>query len=156
MSAGAALVLLPFLLPHYRASEAVGLGRSLEETARYSAEFTDYLAAPGRIYFEWFGKRFFQGDALFPGITALLLAGAGIVMGGWRDRRARMVLALGVVAFAMSFGPAFPPYRWLYRVFPLLTGIRGAVRSVSSRSRRSASSPDLVWRPANGACRRNG
>jgi len=124
----AALVLLPFLLPYYRASGAVGLGRSLEETARYSAEFTDYLAAPGRIYFEWFGKRFFQGDALFPGITALLLAGAAIVMGGWRDRRARMVLALGVVAFAMSFGPAFPPYRWLYRVFPLLTGIRGAVR----------------------------
>jgi hypothetical protein len=39
-----------------------------------------------------------------------------------------MVLALGIAAFAFSFGPAFPPYRWLYRVFPLLTGIRGAVR----------------------------
>jgi hypothetical protein len=39
-----------------------------------------------------------------------------------------MVLAVGAVAFALSFGPAFAPYRWLYRVFPLLTGIRGAVR----------------------------
>jgi hypothetical protein len=39
-----------------------------------------------------------------------------------------MVLAIGVVALAMSFGPAFPPYEWLYSVFPLLTGIRGAVR----------------------------
>ena len=39
-----------------------------------------------------------------------------------------MVLVMGVAAFALSFGPAFPPYRWLYGVFPLLTGIRGAVR----------------------------
>jgi hypothetical protein len=122
------IVLVPFLLPYYYASETVGLGRSLDETARYSAELTDYLAAPGRIYFEWWGKRFFAGDALFPGITALLLAGTGIAAVGVQNRRARMVLALGSVAFALSFGPAFPPYRWLYRVFPLLSGIRGAVR----------------------------
>jgi hypothetical protein len=120
--------LIPFMLPYWHASEAVGLGRSLEDTARYSAEFTDYLAAPGRIYFEWWGKRFFQGDALFPGITALLLAAAATAIVGVKDRRARMLIAIGMVAFALSFGPAFPPYRWLYRVFPLLTGIRGAVR----------------------------
>jgi hypothetical protein len=120
--------LIPFVLPYYHASETVGLGRSLEETARYSAEWTDYLAAPGRIYFDWWGKRFFQGDALFPGITALLLAIVGIAAVGWKDRRARMTIAFGLAAFALSFGPAFPPYRWLYRVFPLLTGIRGAVR----------------------------
>jgi hypothetical protein len=121
-------VLTPFMLPYYHASETVGLGRSLEETARYSAKWTDYLAAPGRMYFDWWGKRFFQGDALFPGITALALAMVGIGGGGWKDRRARMAIAFGLVAFALSFGPAFPPYRWLYRVFPLLTGIRGAVR----------------------------
>jgi hypothetical protein len=124
----AIVALIPFMLPYYHARETVGLGRSLEETTRYSAEWTDYLAAPGRIYFEWWGKRFFQGDALFPGVTALVLALVGIVAGGWRDRRARMTLALGLAAFALSFGPAFPPYRWLYRVFPPLTGIRGAVR----------------------------
>lgn len=122
------VALVPFMLPYYFASETVGLGRSLDDTARYSAVFTDYLAAPGRIYFEWWGRRFFAGDALFPGVTALVLAGIGIASVGWKDPRARMVLALGVVAFALSFGPAFPPYRWLYRIFPLLTGIRGAVR----------------------------
>ncbi len=122
------LVLVPFMLPYYRASQDVGLGRSLGETARYSAELTDYLAAPGRLYFEWWGRRFFQGDSLFPGLTALALAAVGATAAGWRDRRARMIIAIGVVAFALSFGPAFPPYRWLYRVFPLLTGIRGAVR----------------------------
>ena len=129
VAAAIALVALtPFMLPYYHARETVGLGRSLEETARYSAEWTDYLAAPGRIYFDWWGKRFFQGDALFPGVTAMLLALAGIVAAGWKDKRARMTLALGLAAFALSFGPAFPPYRWLYRIFPLLSGIRGAVR----------------------------
>lgn len=121
-------VLTPFLLPYYYASESVGLARSLADTAQYSAELTDYLAAPGRIYFEWWGKRFFAGDALFPGVAALALASLGAVSAGWSDRRVRMILVLGVVAFALSFGPAFPPYRWLYRVFPLMTGIRGAVR----------------------------
>ena len=131
MAAAAAIalaVLIPFMLPYYHASETVGLGRSLEETARYSAEWTDYLAAPGRIYFDWWGKKYFQGDALFPGLTALGLAAIGTAAGGWKDRRARMALAIGVVAFALSFGPAFPPYRWLYRIFPLFSGIRGAVR----------------------------
>jgi hypothetical protein len=39
-----------------------------------------------------------------------------------------MALAVGIVAFAVSFGPAFPLYAWLYSAFPLMTGIRGAVR----------------------------
>src|SRR5207248_9815435 len=102
VAAGIAVAaLIPFMLPYYHAREVVGLGRSLEETARYSAEWTDYLAAPGRIYFEWFGKRFFQGDALFPGITALVLAISGMAACGWTDRRARMVMAIGVVACAL-------------------------------------------------------
>jgi hypothetical protein len=39
-----------------------------------------------------------------------------------------MAVAFGVVAFALSFGPAFPLYAPLRRVFPLMAGIRGAVR----------------------------
>jgi hypothetical protein len=35
---------------------------------------------------------------------------------------------VAIAAFAFSFGPAFPPYRWLYAVFPPMWGIRGAVR----------------------------
>jgi hypothetical protein len=125
----AVVALTPFLLPYLAVSREVGLTRSLEETARYSAEFTDYLAAAGRIHFDTWSQRFWQGDGLFPGLTALALAIACLVTGvGIRDRRARMALAIGVSAFALSFGPAFPPYRWLYNVFPLLTGIRGAVR----------------------------
>ena len=120
--------LTPFLLPYYFASEHVGLGRSLDETQRYSAELTDYLAAAGTFHFNLWSRPFFAGDALFPGITALALAGCATAMTVMKDSRVRMLLVIGAVAFAFSFGPAFPPYRWLYRVFPLLTGIRGAVR----------------------------
>jgi hypothetical protein len=125
----AVLALAPFLLPYYRASAEVGLGRSLEETQRYSAELTDYFAAAGRFHFEWlrWSRPYFQGDALFPGFIGFAIACIGIAAAR-RDRRARMLIAIAVVAFALSFGPAFPPYRVLYNVYPLLTGIRGAVR----------------------------
>lgn len=128
-AAVAIAVLTPFLLPYLVVSREAGLSRSLEETARYSAELTDYLAAAGRIHFDTWSRRFWDGDGLFPGLTALLLAVVSLGLGpGVRDRRIRMVLVMGIVTFALSFGPAFPPYRWLYNVFPLLTGIRGAVR----------------------------
>ncbi len=125
----AVAALTPFLLPYLAVSREAGLSRSLEETARYSAVLTDYLAAAGRIHFDTWSQRFWQGDGLFPGVLAMVLTLAALASRvAIRDRRARMVLALGLVAFALSFGPAFPPYRWLYNVFPLLTGIRGAVR----------------------------
>jgi hypothetical protein len=129
-AAGSIVLLAPFLLPYYRASAEVGLGRSLEETQRFSAELTDYFAAAGRVHFDMlqWSRPYFQGDALFPGFVALALAGLGLSTFGLRDVRTRMLLAVAVVAFALSFGPAFPPYRLLYRIYPLLTGIRGAVR----------------------------
>jgi hypothetical protein len=66
---------------------------------------------------------------LFPGFTALLLAAVAVGSGiAWRDRRARMALALGVVSFCLSFGPAFPLYEPLFNTVPVMKGIRGAAR----------------------------
>jgi hypothetical protein len=39
-----------------------------------------------------------------------------------------MALAFGTVGFALSFGPGFPLYPVVSRVFPLMAGIRGASR----------------------------
>ena len=128
-AAAALLVLTPVLIPYVAVSREAGLSRTLEETARYSASMTDYLAAAGHLHFERWSRRYWQGDGLFPGVTALALCLAALVHGvAFTERRARMALAIAVTAFALSFGPAFPPYRWLYSIFPPLTGIRGAVR----------------------------
>ena len=125
----ALLLLTPVLLPYWYARAEVGLGRSLEETAMYSAEVTDYFATGGRLHEAIWSRRFFQGDALFPGVTALFLAGAALFSGvAFKDHRARMAAAIALVTFALSFGPGLFLYRWLYVVFPLMSGIRGAVR----------------------------
>ena len=56
---------------------------------------------------------------------ALFAVVSGVAL---KDRRARMVLAFGVAAFALSFCPAFPLYGVLYRIFPPMAAIRGAAR----------------------------
>ena len=125
----ATLALAPVLVPYVVVNREAGLTRTLEETAHYSAEFTDYLAAAGHVHFETWSRRFWQGDGLFPGITALVLTVVAMSAGiAFKDRRAWMVLAIGIAAFALSFGPAFRPYEWLYGIFPPLRAVRGAVR----------------------------
>ena len=125
----AVAVLAPFLLPYLYVSRSAGLVRSLTETSVYSAHLLDYFASPGRVYLAVWPHSTFIGEWLFPGTTSLVLAGAAIATGvAFKDRRARMALAIGAACFVLSFGPALAPYRWLYQVFPLMTGIRGASR----------------------------
>ena len=130
LSAGAGvLALLPFLLPYLRVSREHGFTRPLAEVSLYSAHLTDYLATGGRLHFNLWSHRFFERDALFPGVLAsglVLMA----VMGGvaWNDRRARMAVAFGLLSFALSFGPAFPLYGPLSTILPIMAGVRGAGR----------------------------
>jgi len=124
------LLLLPFLLPYYRAQTEQGLVRSIDEVRHYSAGWRDYLATAGRLHFDLWSHRYLDGrTALFPGVTAvalgLLTAWTGIA---WRDRRARMALAFGVVGFALSFGANLPGYEFLHGNIPLLQGVRAAAR----------------------------
>ena len=65
-AAVAVALLLPFLLPFYIVSREAGLNRSLQETAIYSAEWTDYLAAAGTIHFNTWSRPFFAETASFP------------------------------------------------------------------------------------------
>ncbi len=125
----AALVLLPFLLPYLRVSRAQGFTRNMAEVAMYSARPTDYLATGGRLHFALWSHRFFDREGLFPGVTGGALSLLAIATGlAWRDRRARLALAFGVVSCALSFGPAFPLYEPVTWIFPIMAGIRGASR----------------------------
>lgn len=123
------LLLLPFLLPYLRVSRAQGFTRSMAEVALFSAKPTDYLATGGRLHFEAWSHRFFDREGLFPGVTGFGLTMVALLSGvAWRDRRARMALGFGVVACCLSFGPQFPLYETVTRLFPIMAGIRGASR----------------------------
>ena len=129
---GAAVTLLlsPFLLPYYRVHTEQGLVRSIEEVRLYSARLLDYLVTPGNVHYRAWSYRYFEGrTALFPGVTATALAVGCIATGWtWRDRRARMALAFGVLGFMLSFGAALPGYAFLHEHVPLLHGVRNAAR----------------------------
>lgn len=123
-------VVTPFLWPYYQVSREHGLARSLDEVARYSAGWRDYLVTGGRWHYAWWSHAFYESrTALFPGVTAMALAGVAVASGtAWRDPRARMALAIGILGVAFSFGPGLPGYGWLHQHIPLLGGIRNAAR----------------------------
>ena len=124
----AAALLLPFMLPYRFVREEYQLVRSLREMGTFSAVPTDYLATGARIHWPW-AAGFFRGDGLFPGVVALLAAGTALVSGlAFRDRRARMWLAIGIATLCLSFGTNFAPYGWLFRNVPLFDAIRAPIR----------------------------
>ena len=123
------LLLLPFLLPYLRVSRAQGFARSMAEVAMFSAKPTDYLGTGGRLHYALWSHRFFDREGLFPGLVGAGLTVCSLLAGvAFRDPRARMALAFGVVACCLSFGPQFPLYEPVTRVFPIMGGIRGASR----------------------------
>ena len=119
-----------FSYPYYAAQRDQGLTRSLDEVARYSSTWRDYLSTAGRLHYAAWSHRFLDGStALFPGLAALGLAIVALVSPpGLKDARIRMMAAVGVAGVALSFGPALPGYAALYRWLPLLQGVRGAAR----------------------------
>jgi hypothetical protein len=125
----AGALLAPTMWPYLEAREAQGLVRSLDEVALYAATPGSYLSTGGRLHQSLWAERFFAPDSLFPGVVALALTLVAAFAGtAWRDPRARMLLAIGVVGLLLSFGPRLPVYGWLYRLLPLLQGVRGVAR----------------------------
>ena len=124
------IVLAPFLWPYYQVSRDAGLTRSVNEVANYSAGWRDYLVTGGRLHYAMWSNAFWEGrTALFPGITALILALIAIASRpSWRDVRVRMAMAIGVLGVAFSFGTSLPGYSLLHESVPLLGGIRNAAR----------------------------
>lgn len=123
-----AAVLTPFLLPYWWVSRDLGIVRSLGDAENFAATWRAYLTTPARVHAAW-SARFADGNVLFPGALGLLLTLVSVVSGAaWRDRRARMALAVGLAGLALSFGSKLPGYGVLYAVMPLLHGIRATAR----------------------------
>ena len=129
----AGIALLPFLIPYMLARrEQVMFVRRLDEVAKYSATWANYLATGGTFHIRTWSARFWtmgRGDGLFPGFVALALTAVAMATGAaFSDKRARMALVFGLVCLALSFGPAFPLYKTLYDLYPPMAAVRSAVR----------------------------
>ncbi len=125
--------------PYLQMRAEQGIVRTLDEAYDDSAHATSYLTAvPGSlIWSHLLPKSGTERSALFPGAVLSLLALVGL-------RRLRQpwmpgMVAMGIVAFVLSFGPTWGdktdgtplPYRLLYKYIVGFQGIRGPDRFVS-------------------------
>jgi hypothetical protein len=124
------IALAPFLWPYYQVDQAHGLARSVDVVTQYNAGWRDYLVTGGRLHYTWWSHAFFEGrTALFPGITAIVLAAIALFPGrAARDPRARMALAILALGVLLSLGTALPGYGVLHQYLPLLSGLRNVAR----------------------------
>ena len=138
------LALFPFLWPYYQVDQAHGLARDVNVVTQYNAGWRDYLVTGGRLHFAWWSHVFYEGrTALFPGITAIALAGIAVVSRRsirpstssgrpapveGRDPRIRMVLAIAALGVLMSLGTSLPGYAFLHQALPLVSGLRNVAR----------------------------
>lgn len=122
----AGVILAPFLYPYWLAHTQQGLARTFDDVVMYSGTWRDWLATGGTWHYRaWSHHWFGAPSSLFPGITVTVMAAAAIVGGAaWRDPRARMALAIGIVGLALSFGANLPGYHALFDAVPILKGIR--------------------------------
>ena len=129
-AAGAAsLLLLPYLLPYWAVRQQQGDVTSATAVTRSAATWVHYLGTPSRIDFALFSHRYFVGVGLFPGILGLALTAVALTSGvAFRDRRARMCLAIGAVGLALSFGRATPGFTFLRRTLIFLQAVRDVPR----------------------------
>jgi len=122
--------MFPFLWPYYQVDQAHGLARDVSVVTQYNAGWRDYLVTGGRLHFAWWSHVFYEGrTALFPGVTAIVLAAIAVVTGrAIREPRARMALAIGVLGVALSLGTSLPGYAVLHHALPLVSGLRNVAR----------------------------
>jgi len=130
----AALMIVPVYLPYRRLEKTMGMKRSLESVAEFSATPLGYLASGSRVHFETWSKAFARNpvDFFFPGVVVIVLTLLAIYWtvraGGLTRRRTVTLVALSLAGFVLSLGVQTPIYAWLYYAFPPMQGLRAAAR----------------------------
>ena len=131
-AATAIVLILPLFEPYVALQRGAGFSRSLDEARQYSADWQTYVTSSAYAH-QWIESVIREGREVgFPGFTALVFGGAGIVA-AWRARgrtRETMILysLLGALALWASFGPAGGLYTALYHSVPAFTLMRAPAR----------------------------
>lgn len=122
---------VPFFLPYLSVQQDAGFARTLEDASMYSADLGAWLASAAWAHRWWLPWIEPFNEVLFPGLTALLLGGAGLVI-AWRDRASReLVLFYGLAALLalwLSFGPAAGLYTAFFHTIPVFSFLRAPGR----------------------------
>jgi hypothetical protein len=116
-----------------------GFGRTLEESAMFSANASSYLASSAYAH-GWLRRALAAwpawNEVMFPGLVSLALAAAGVLLAARRSRDAHdtrdkeialLYGGFGVLAFWASFGPSAGLYRLLFDV-PVFAFLRAPAR----------------------------
>ena len=140
-AAVSAIVVLPFFLPYMTLQEETGFGRTLNDSRRYSADWRAYFASSAWAHVWMLPLLQRWKEVLFPGFTALLIGGFGLI--AVLRHRARPVgadpppltrdvavfyLLVLVLALWSSFGPAAGLYSLLYHTVPVFSLLRAPAR----------------------------
>lgn len=130
----AAAIVAPFFAPYLELREQ-GFERTLDEARRYGVNGWGWLASPVRSH-GWLLNENFRGVA-FPGLTRLLLGGAGLTLMALRPRYAARIangrdhalwyLFIAVLAFWTALGPDSGLYSALYYALPQIFSFLRAV-----------------------------
>lgn len=131
----AALVVLPFFLPHLTAQRASGFARTLNDARIFSADWRSYLASASWAH-RWMLPLLGQWkEPLNPGFLVASLGIAGVWHGlrpaaGEARRRDIVVFYALVTGLAcwLSFGPGGGLYTALYRAVPVFSFLRAPSR----------------------------
>ena len=121
-----AVLMRPYLGSDLRRSSVVdadSIGESLQTFLRTAAD----------LHYALWSEQFWSGwapSAMFPGVVAIVLAGAAFVV---RRRHAprgirRMLTGIGAAGIVLSLGMLTPVYGWLAIVMPPLLGLRSPSR----------------------------
>jgi hypothetical protein len=135
------VIVLPFFLPFLQVQES-GFHRTLDESRRYSANLSAYLASPANAHGAIldFSVRFGRWtEVLFPGVLAIVIGVAGAALGsvaprrsdrgGARDRETVWLYgSLGLLILWASFGPAAGLYTVLFKAVPIFSFMRAPSR----------------------------
>jgi hypothetical protein len=125
----AGVMLAPVAWPYLRMRAQQGVEFSLADVAIYATTLESYAASGTRLYGGLTQRHLAPErvqDALFPGITLLVLGIAGLARA---PRRFRVVaLAASAAAIVFSLGPETALYRFLHEHVVLVRGVRALSR----------------------------
>lgn len=128
-------------MPFLQVQES-GFHRTLDESRRYSANISGYLASPANAHRAILDFSFRFGrwtEVLFPGVLAIVLGIAGGLLGVLaprtadpsrpRDRETVLLYgSLGLLILWASFGPAAGLYSVLFKAVPIFSFMRAPSR----------------------------